>query len=206
MSTESQFQTADRATIREERKRLARTRRLLQTALDQPVGDWAATLAFFQACVGFLDVSTQRLIAQDISLVVQLRPTLPKERKDDHDFLDELEARLTLRKGELAQLGEATKALAQNGQAGLPAFKAAVAAYFTAPSTAVSRPMHSLPPLIEAFGSPKCFEVAQAAADACGSELEAYKVIEARMLPGLLDIVLALEREQPSGRPMRGAA
>jgi len=195
------FQTADRAGIRDERRRLARTRRLLQAQLQRPAEDWPATLSFFEACVTFLEVSTNRLIAQDISLVVQLRPTLPRERTDDHAFLDELETRLTQRRQELADLVRATGTLARIGGAGIETFRAAVDLYFAAPATARSRPMHSLPPLIEAYGSPECWSNAQAAADACGSELEAYTVVEARTPPGLLDIVLEIERQEPSRRP-----
>lgn len=201
MTANADFQTAQRATIRDERRRLVRTRRYLQTVLGRPIENWATTLPFVQACVDFLEVSTKRLIAQDISLVRQLRPTLPKDRADDHAFLDELEERLTLRAQELADLVAAMAALARAGQDGLDAFKAAVDAYFAAPSTARSRPMHSLPPLIEAYGSPDCWANAQAAADACGSEYDAFQVIEGRMLPGVPEIVAELERAQPSTRP-----
>lgn len=192
------FETAQREALREERRRLARSRRYLQAALANPGPNWAAAAAFFQACVGYLDVATKRLIAQDVSLARQLRAVLPASHADDHAFLNELEDRLTERGAELQQLIEATAVMAKGGVSGLDQFRADVDYFFNAPSTKRSRPQHSMPPLIEAYGSPDVWANAQAAADACGSEFEAYQVIEQRMLPGLPEAVAAIEAQAKS--------
>ncbi|MBL8628249.1 MAG: hypothetical protein JNM81_01380 [Rhodospirillaceae bacterium] len=189
------FETAQREALREERRRLARSRRFLQAALTNPAPQWPDTVAFFQACVGYLEVATKRLIAQDVSLARQLRAVLPASHVDDHAFLNELEDRLTERAGELQQLVDATAVMAKGDQGGLEKFRADVDYFFNAPSTKRSRPQHSMPPLIEAYGSPDVWTNAQADADACGSEFQAYQVIEQRMLPGLPEIVAAVEAQ-----------
>ncbi|MBL8645132.1 MAG: hypothetical protein JNK21_14460 [Rhodospirillaceae bacterium] len=193
------FETVQREALREERRRLARSRRYLQAALGQPSSDWAANVALFQACVNYLDVATKRLVASDISLARQLKKVLPPERKDDIAFTDELDARLTERLEELAGLVAATAKMARSGPEGLEAFRAAVDYFFNAPSTKRSRPSHSMPPLIEAYGNAAFWDNAQADAEACGSEIEAFKVIEQRKWPALDEIVAAMERESKGG-------
>ncbi|MBL8630100.1 MAG: hypothetical protein JNM81_10755 [Rhodospirillaceae bacterium] len=193
-----------RTSIREERLRLVRTRRLLQAALTKPDHDcaehWAEDLAFYQACIGYLEIATKRLIAQDIALIENLRPLLPKDRIDDHGFLDELEEQLRARERQLAGLTLATNALSRRGVQELHAFRDAVTQYFALPPAGRTRPMHSLPPLIERFGTAKTWTKAQAAAERCGSEIAAFRVVEARMLPGL-DVMVAAAAAQEQQRP-----
>ncbi len=191
-----------RGNIREERMRLVRIRRILQAALNQPSFDWDEELAFYQACIGYLEIATKRLIAQDIALIEHLRPVLPKERVGDHQFLDELEDQLRKRERRLARLTLATNALSRRGAHELDAFRNVVTQYFAVPPTGCTRPMHSLPPLIDRFGSSKTWAKAQAAAERCGSEILAFRVVEQRMRPGLdVLVAAAAEREQQNARP-----
>ncbi len=196
------FQTPARAALGDERRRMVRTRRYMQAALAHPAEDPATHRAFLRACVAQMRIAVGRLIAQDSSLARQLRAVLPAEHAEDHAYLDELEQRLALRGEELAALIAAAGRLDDDdgGDAALAAFAEAVALFFDPPSQQRSRPTHSLPPLIETYGSPDAWTIAQREADRVGSELEAFRKVEAMAYPGLAERVAEAEAQAPARR------
>lgn len=203
MAGNEAFQTPERAALSDERRRMVRTRRFLQAALVHPAADWATRKAFLRTCVDQLRIAVGRMIAQDLSLAEQLRPVLPASHADDLAYLDEMAERLTLRTQELAVLSAAADRLDTQDETGLAAFADAVALFFDAPSQKRSRPTHSLPPLLEAYGTPDAWAIAQREADAIGSELEAFRQVEAAAYPGLAELVAEAERQAPA-RGKRG--
>ncbi len=200
MAGNEAFQTPERAALSEERRRMVRTRRYLQAALAHPAADWVTREAFIYICIDQLRIAVNRMIAQDLSLADQLRPVLPASHVEDHAYLDEMGERLALRKQELSALIAAAEELAETGESGLAAFAEAVALFFDAPSQKRSRPTHSLPPLLEAYGTPDAWAIAQRDADTIGSELEAFRRVEAGAYPGLADLVAEAQRQAPARR------
>lgn len=198
------FQTPERAALSEERRRMVRTRRFLQAALVHAPADPATRRAFLSACVEHLRIAVLRMIAQDLSLADQLRLVLPADHAEDHAYLDEVANRLARRKVELDAFLAAAGELSED-EAGLAAFADAVTLFFNAPSQQRSRPTHSMPPLIEAYGQPDAWTVAQRAADVIGDELQAFQRVEAMAYPGLAALVAEAERQAPP-RARRGAA
>jgi hypothetical protein len=200
MAGNEAFQTPERAALSVERRRMVRSRRFLQAALTHPAADWATRRAFILTCVEQLRIAVLRMIAQDLSLADQLRAVLPADLAADHAYLDEMHERLTLRSEELGEFVAASEQLG-DGEAALEAFAAAVHRFFDdSPSQKRSRPAHSLPPLIETYGSPDAWAVAQHVADEIGSELEAFERVEATAYPGLGDLVAAAEQQAPARR------
>lgn len=200
MAGNEAFQTPERAALSEERRRMVRTRRYLQAALVHPAADWPTRRAFIRTCIDQLRIAVGRMLAQDLSLAGQLRPVLPASHAEDHAYLDEMAERLALRGEELAALIAAAARLEDADETGLPAFADAVALFFDAPSLKRSRPTHSLPPLLEAYGTPDAWVVAQRAADEIGSELDAFRRVEAEAYPGLAELVAEAERQAPARR------
>lgn len=201
MADKDAFQTPARAALGEERRRLVRTRRFLQAAMAHPATDWRTRHAFVAACVDQLRIAVLRMITQDLSLAAQLRPVLPSHHVEDHAYLDEMAVRLALRGTELSELVAAAERLDKDGEAGLPAFAAAVAHFFDPPSQKRSRPTHSLPPLLEAYGTPDVWTIARKDADRHGSEHDAFLRLERLAYPGL-DAIVA-EAEQAAAPRLR---
>lgn len=194
------FQTPERAALSDERRRMVRTRRYLQAALAHPAPDWTTRKAFLRTCIDQLRIAVGRMIAQDLSLAEQLRPVLPDSHAEDHAYLDELAERLALRKQELKALISAGDRLENADETGLPSFADAVALFFDAPSQKRSRPTHSLPPLLETYGTPDAWAIAQRDADEIGSEQDAFERVEATAYAGLAGLVAEAERQAPARR------